>query len=139
MSTDAPNSVEIKDQLAQERTGMAAYRTVLALDRTTLAWIRTTLGMASFGFGMVAFFRTLEERSPSPENLRLHQGAIRMGTALMLLGIGAMVLAGMSHWNSLRTLRRGETPHVSEWPISLTGAILTAIIGLGGLWAVFTR
>jgi uncharacterized membrane protein YidH (DUF202 family) len=93
--------------------------------------------MASFGFGMVAFFRSMRERSPTAESLRLHQGAIRMGTALIVLGLVATVLAGVSHWSTLRKLRRGESPIVSQWPLSLVVALLTAIIGLTGLWALF--
>ncbi len=116
---------------------MAGFRTQLALDRTTLAWIRTTLTMASFGFGMVAFFRSIRQESPSEETLRLHQGAIRFGTSLIILGIVATVLAGASHWLSLRKLRRGESLVVTQWPLSITVAMLTAIIGLLGLWSLF--
>ena len=128
-----------KESLARTRTGLAAYRTAMALERTTLAWIRTTLTMASFGFGMVAFFRTIQEKAPSAESLRLHQGAIRMGTALLLLGIGGAVLAGISHWSTLSRLRRGESPVLSRWPLSVTLAMLTAVIGLVGLWELFLR
>jgi putative membrane protein len=74
MNQEAPNPVDPRVNLARGRTGMATFMTELALDRTTLAWVRTTLAMASFGFGMVAFFRTIEERSPDAENLRLHRG-----------------------------------------------------------------
>ncbi len=116
---------------------MASYRTQLALDRTTLAWVRTTLAMASFGFGMVAFFRTIQEKSPSAESIRLHRSAIRMGTALLLLGIGGAVLAGLSHWFALRGLRRGECPGLSQWPLSIVVAMLIAVIGLLGLWELF--
>ena len=138
MSDEASNPVDPRANLARDRTDMATYRTGLALDRTMLAWTRTTLGMASFGFGMVAFFRTLEERSPGAESLRLHRGAIRMGTALILLGIVATVLAGLSHWSTLRRLRRGETPVLSPWSLSLTVAMLSVVIGLAGLWALFS-
>ena len=139
MSEPTPNPVDPRVDLARQRTGMATYRTELALDRTTLAWVRTTLAMASFGFGMVAFFRTIQEKSPGAESLRLHQGAIRMGTALILLGIGGAVLAGLSHWFALRRLRRGESPRLSRWPLSVTVAMLTAVIGLVGLWELFAR
>jgi len=61
--------------LAQDRTGMAKFRTQLALDRTTLAWIRTTLTMATFGFGTIGFFRSMREKSPTPEAIQLHEGA----------------------------------------------------------------
>ncbi len=131
-----PNSVDPRIPLARDRTEMACFRTELALDRTMLAWIRTTLALAGFGFGMVGFFRTLRERSPSAESIRLHQGAIAMGVALIVLGILAMILAGGSHWLTLRRLRQGVTPVVNQWPLSITVAMLLAIIGLVGLWSI---
>jgi len=137
MSNEAPKSGDPRVELAHHRTGMASFRTALALDRTTLAWIRTTLTMASFGFGMVAFFRSLRERSPSAERLRLHQGAITFGLALIVLGLVATVLAGLSHWFTLRRLLRGQPPVVKPWPLSITVALLFAAVGLVGLWALF--
>ncbi len=119
--------------LAHDRTGMAKFRTQLALDRTTLAWIRTTLTMATFGFGTVAFFRSLSAKSPSPETIHLHQAAITFGFALILLGILATILAGISHWRTLLRLRRDETPVLTQWPLSITVAMLLAIIGLVSL------
>ncbi len=140
MSTVTPPTPgDPRAELARQRTGLASYRTQLALDRTTLAWVRTTLAMASFGFGMVAFFRTIQEKSPSVESVRLHQGAIRMGTTLILLGIGGAALAGLSHWLTLRRLSRGESLSLSRWPLSVTLAMLTAVIGLVGLWELFAR
>jgi len=134
-----PKPVDPRVSMARDRTSMASFRTKLALDRTTLAWIRTTLAMASFGFGMVAFFRSIRQRTPDAETVRLHQGAIRMGTSLIVLGIVATVLAGASHWFTLRRLRRAESPVVSQWSLSITVAMLLAVIGLAGLWALFVR
>src|SRR5271166_2815518 len=108
MSQEGSEMVDPRAGLAHHRTSLATFRTKLALDKTTLAWIRTTLTMASFGFGMVAFFRSLREQSPGAETLRLHQGAIHFGLALIVLGMTATVLAGLSHWLALRRLRRGE-------------------------------
>jgi putative membrane protein len=130
MNAETPNSADPAKSLAR-------YQTQLALDRTTLAWVSTALNMASFGFGMVAFFRSIEQQAPSAETLRLHQGAIRMGTALIVLGIVATVFAAISHWSTLRRLRLGEPPALSPWPLSLVVAMLTAIIGLAGLWTLF--
>ena len=93
----------------------------------------------SFGFGMVAFFRSMQERSPSAETIRLHRGAIRMGTAPLILGIVGAVLAGLSHWFTLRRIRRGESPGLTQWPLSIAVAMLTAVIGLVGLWDLFAR
>jgi putative membrane protein len=139
MSEETPNPADPRANLAHGRTSLATYQTGLALDRTTLAWINTTLAMASFGFGMVAFFRTLEEQSPSAKTLRLHQGATWMGTALIVLGIVSTIFAGLSHWSTLRKLRRGETPVLSVWSLSLTVAILLVVISLAALWALFRR
>ncbi len=139
MSQETPNPADPRVDLARERTSLAGFRTQLALDRTTLAWIRTTLTMATFGFGTVAFFRTLREESPTPESIRLHEGAIRFGTALVVLGIVATVLAGVSHWLTLRRLRRGQTPVLTQWPLSITVAMLLAIIGLAALWSLLAR
>ena len=118
---------------------MANLRTQLALDRTTLAWIRTALTMASFGFGMVAFFRSREIESPGAESAWLHHRAVGAGAALLALGIVALVLAGASHWFSVRKLRRGEHPEMWAWPLSIMLAILCAGLGLAGLWALFVR
>ena len=133
-TTGAPNV-----DLARDRTGMAKFRTKLALDRTTLAWIRTTLTMATFGFGMVGFFRSLRERSPTPETVLLHEQAIRFGISLIILGIVATVLAGISHWLTLRRLRRNETLVLTQWPLSIAVAMLLAIIGLVLLWDLVLR
>jgi uncharacterized membrane protein YidH (DUF202 family) len=110
--------------LAESRTKLAKFRTQMALDRTTLAWIRTTLTMATFGFGTVAFFRAVREKSPTPETIHMHQAAIRFGVALILLGVVASVLAAGSHWSTLRRLRRNEAPILSQWPLSITVAVL---------------
>jgi len=118
---------------------MAKFRTQLALDRTTLAWIRTTLTMATFGFATVGFFRTLKERSPGPEAVQLHEGAIRFGFALVFLGIAATVLAGVSHWRMLRRLSRNETPVLTQWPLSITVAMLLAVAGLASVWGLLAR
>lgn len=126
----------VNTELARDRTGLAKLRTQLALDRTTLAWIRTTLTMATFGFGTVGFFRTLREKSPGPAAVQLHEGAIRFGFALLFLGIAATVLAGLSHWRTLRRLSRNELPALTMWPLSITVAMLLAIAGLAAVWTL---
>jgi inner membrane protein YidH len=122
-----------------DRTAMAKLRTQLALDRTTLAWIRTTLTFATFGFAMVGFFRTLRERSADAESIRLHENAIRFGVALIILGTVATILAGVSHWLTLRRLRRNEAVVLTPWPLSITVAMLLAIVGLVLLYSLFSR
>ena len=139
MIAESLEPVDPRVELAHDRTDMANFRTQLALDRTMLAWIRTALTMASFGFGMVAFFRSREIESPNPESRRLHEGAIFVGMALLILAIVAMILAALSHWHSLQRLRRGEAPTLTHWSLTLLISILFAVIGLAGLWALFAR
>ncbi len=118
---------------------MTSFQAQLALDRTTLAWIRTTLTMASFGFGMVAFFRSRELDSPGSESRFLHHEAVRFGAAVVVLGIISTILAGASHWSTLRRLRRGEAPALRQWPLSVVLAILFSALSLAGLWALLTK
>jgi putative membrane protein len=139
MESQMADAVNPATKLAGDRTNMASFRTNLALDRTTLAWIRTTLTLATFGFGMVTFYRSLRQASPTPEAIRLHQNAIYFGMSLIVIGIVATVLAGLSHWFALRRLRRGDTPVLSRWPLSLTVATLLTVLGLWGLWTILAR
>ena len=127
-----------KGDTAGDRTALAKFRTQLALDRTTLAWIRTTLTFATFGFGTVGFFRALRERYASPESVRLHENAIRFGVALLVLGIAATILAGISHWLTLRRLRQDKMVVLTPWPLSITVAMLLGIVGLVLLYSLFS-
>lgn len=129
---------DLRVGLAQRRTGLAIFRTAQALDRTTLAWVRTTLTMGTFGFGMIGFFRALHEQAQTPAAARLHHAAIQFGELLVLLGVVATVLAGVSHWSSLRRLERGEMPRAARWPLSIVVALFVALLGMAGLWSLTT-
>jgi uncharacterized membrane protein YidH (DUF202 family) len=137
MNQQTTRSVNMDSAL--DSTGLAKFRTQLALDRTTLAWIRTTLTMSTFGFGTVGFFRSLREKSPLPAVVQLHEAAIRFGFALVFLGIAATVLAGISHWRTLQRLGRNETPVITQWPLSITFAMLLAIAGLVSVASLLAR
>jgi hypothetical protein len=54
----------------------------------------------------------------------------------IVVGILAMTCAGLAHWFALRRLRRGEAeaPVLSQWPLSITVALLFSVIGLFGIW-----
>jgi putative membrane protein len=116
---------------------MATFRTSLALDRTTLAWVRTTLTMSSFGLGMIAFFRTIRMEVNTPESVRLHQAAIHFGVALVLIGVVVTALVAVSHVSALRKLRAGEMPMAAKWPLSISLALLLALLALWAMWVTF--
>jgi putative membrane protein len=123
--------------LAGERTNFAKFRTSLALDRTTLAWIRTALTFATFGFGMVGFFRATVQATQTEQAVHLHQAAIHMGVALVVIGLVSTILAAFSHWITLRRLRRGEELAVTQWPLTIVIAVLSSVLGLYALWSLF--
>jgi putative membrane protein len=125
--------------LAGERTNLAKLRVSLALDRTTLAWIRTALTFATFGFGMIGFFRAMRQATQNEQTVHLHQAAIHMGVALVVLGLVTTTLAAFSHWRMLRRLRHGEQVSIPQWPLSITIAIFIAILGLYALWSLLVQ
>ncbi len=135
--TDTSNG-DPRTAMAQRRTGLATFRTAQSLDRTTLAWVRTTLTMGSFGFGLIGFFRAIREKNPTPEAISIHQAAIRFGEILVLLGISATVLAGISHWKAIHRMERGEIPKPARWPLSVVIAFFLAVLGMAGLWSLIT-
>lgn len=83
--------------------------------------------------------RTFREKSPTPEAVHLHQGASRFGLSLVVLGTVATVLTGASHWLALRRLRRDEPLALTQWPLSVTVAMLLSVFGLLAPWAVVER
>jgi putative membrane protein len=123
--------------LAEERTELAMFRVSLALDRTTLAWVRTTLTMSSFGLVMIAFFRTIRMQAHTPESVRLHEAAIHFGVALVLIGVVATGLVAVSHLSALRKLRAGEMPMAAKWPLSISLALLLALLAVWAMWVTF--
>jgi putative membrane protein len=120
-------------------TEQQRYMVKLALDRTMLAWIRTALAMASFGFALVAFFRTLRYLAHSPQTIRLHLAAVRSGEVLLALAIVAMVLSALSYKRALGVLRRGETPALRPWSLSIAVAIVIAMMAVVGMWLILTN
>jgi putative membrane protein len=128
----------VRDEMPEP--SKAALQQKLALDRTMLAWIRTALSMASFGFALVAFFRAWLALYPeNPRGRNLYAGAVVFGTALLVLGVAALIASCLSHVRTLGKLRRGETTAVARWPLSVSVALMVALIGLVGVWLVFRR
>ena len=69
----------------------------------------------------------------------MHQAAIQFGYTLVILSLLATVLSAVSHWLTLRRLRSGEMPELTQWPLSITVAMLLSVPGLGALWSLLAR
>jgi len=128
-----------RTDMSKRRTGMSFQRTRLSADRTLMSVIRTSLSLISFGFTIYQVFEKLRtsrviEGAEAPRNF---------GTALILLGVGMLILGIIYHLQfmlALRGERRGMVTDglvygESPFPPSMT--LITAILLLAlGLTAI---
>jgi putative membrane protein len=115
---------------------LARQRTLMAADRTLMAWIRTTLSMISFGFTIYKF---LEAVSEATEKTGLHsaRGARNLGLTLISLGIVALAIACLQYWYTAQQLNVGPVKrHVN---LSLGVAGFVALIGVVALMNLVFR
>jgi putative membrane protein len=122
---------------------MSFQRTRMSADRTLMSVIRTSLSLISFGFTIIQFFQLLKDSKvlaggeAAPHNF---------GLALILLGVGMLVLGIIYHVAFMRGLRRqrdemrdeGLVHAQSGFPISLTAiiAVLLLVVGLMAIASV---
>jgi putative membrane protein len=99
-----------------------------------MAWVRTATALISFGFTIYKFFQYLHEERSFADGLLGPRG---FAVLMITVGLGALVVANIEHWESVQALRaRGVSP-----PRSLAAVVagLIAILGLAGLVAVLLR
>ncbi len=127
-------------ELASRRTGMSFQRTRLSADRTLMSVIRTSLSLIGFGFTIFQFFKRLVGSNIlSPGSTAPRQ----FGFALVLLGVGMLILGIWYHASFMLALRRTRTEMVeshrvhgeSEFPVSMTliVAVLLLMIGMAAI------
>jgi len=131
----APDADIASLELSSRRTGMSFQRTRLSADRTLMAVIRTALSLIAFGFTLYQFFERLLE-----SNVIGNASAGRnFGMALVLLGVGMLVLGIVYHLRFMYGLRiqREEMTEEnlihgqSKFPVSLTLIIAVLLLLLG--------
>ena len=113
---------KLADDLAIERTRLAA-------DRTLMGWIRTSLSMISFGFTIYKFLESLPliEGAGGIGIWRQHSPRT-VGLTLIAIGVFALTIACAQHWNYSKKLRPDQ-PN-KPWDLSLIVAILIGALGL---------
>ena len=113
---------KLADDLALERTRMAA-------DRTLMGWIRTSLSMITFGFTIYKFLESfpLKEGASGIGVWRQHSPR-NVGLTLIGIGVFALAIACVQHWNYLTRLRPDQ-PY-KPWDLSFIVAILIGALGL---------
>jgi putative membrane protein len=123
------------------RTGMAFQRTRMAADRTLMAVIRTSLSLITFGFTLYQLFKRLAAAHVLVDTA----GARHFGTALVLLGIGMLILGVIYHVMFMLALRAQRRKMrdlqliyaESGFPASLT-LIVAVLLLLLGIYAAIS-
>ena len=115
-------------------TQLAAERTRLAQERTLMAWIRTSTSLIAFGFTIFKFFQYLAEQE-GRRNPVVSPWVV--GLVLILLGLIALTLAWIQHYQEMKALRQLLGP----MPFSIAGVMagLIAVLGLIALVVVLWR
>jgi putative membrane protein len=117
-------------ELSARRTGMSFQRTRMSADRTLMSVIRTSLALISFGFTIFQVFQKLRAEAV----VTADRAPRNFGIALVLLGIGMLLLGILYHLQFMQGLRRQRSAMVAEglvhgesgFPPSLT--LLTALV-----------
>lgn len=107
-------------------------RVRFAAERTLLAWIRTGLALMGFGFVVARFGLFLREiaavhQDPIAESVGWSRW---IGTALVILGISTLLLAGVQHRRILQRIDQGEEYLAPRWSLGLVVAVLLSLLGL---------
>jgi inner membrane protein YidH len=132
----APDADIASLELSSRRTGMSFQRTRMSADRTLMSVIRTALSLITFGFTLYQFF----ERLVGSSVIRNANAGRNFGLALVLLGVGMLVLGIIYHLQFMYGLRvqreemtqEGLIHGQSVFPISMTliTAVLLLLLGL---------
>ena len=132
----APDADIASLELSSRRTGMSFQRTRLSAERTLMSVIRTALSLITFGFTLYQFFERLVDSAV----IRNASAGRNFGLALVLLGVGMLVLGIIYHLQFMYGLRvqreemtqEGLIHGQSVFPVSMTliTAVLLLLLGL---------
>jgi inner membrane protein YidH len=133
--TSTSGSGDIATELSARRTGMSFQRTRMSADRTLMSVIRTSLSLIGFGFTIYQVFQKLYEA----DVLKRSNAPRRFGEALVVLGIGMLVLGIGYQFAFMSELRRqreqmkldGLIHAESHFPVSLTMIVAILLLTIG--------
>jgi putative membrane protein len=111
--------LKLSDELAIDRTRLAA-------ERSLMAWIRTALAMIAFGFTIYKFLQAMQAQSKLP----VYRPNAPRNVGLLLVGIGtfAVAVACIQHWQYLRKLQPDRP--FKRWDLASVVAILIGLLGI---------
>lgn len=110
-------------------------RVFFAAERTLLAWVRTGLTIMAFGFVVARFGLFLRllavQQGQGAAQAEMHNHLSNViGIALVLVGVGCMILGAIQHRNYVATLPPADVPrsHAPIYPIALS--LFLAALGI---------
>lgn len=111
--------LKLNDQLAIDRTRLAA-------ERSLMAWTRTAMAMITFGFTIYKFLQALHAQSPVP----VPRPDAPHNVGLLLVGIGtfAVLVATIQHRQYVTKLGPGLIGR--RWDLAIIVAILIGLLGI---------
>src|SRR5215467_12671940 len=102
-------------------------RVFFAAERTLLAWVRTGLTIMAFGFVVARFGLFLHLLAAQSGSIaKVAPSAFEFsnlaGVALILVGVGCMILGAIQHRSYVSTLPPRDVPrsHDAKYPIALS-------------------
>jgi uncharacterized membrane protein YidH (DUF202 family) len=129
-----------RTEMSMRRTGMSFQRTRMSADRTLMSVLRTALSLIGFGFTIFQFFAKLAE---SDVLKGAQHGPRNLGLALVLLGVGMLIVGIVYHLQFMRALRHTRVEMAAEgmihaespFPPSLTliTALILLVIGVAAI------
>ena len=130
MDLGNPSPPEGDQQIPRQRSSVDV-RQQLAADRTLLAWIRTSIALAGLGFVVSKFNLFLHEIRGTPTSSSL--AARALGLALVAAAAGAVLLGLIQHRQVARILSDdGDPMPAPRWPAVVAAAgVLLGLIALG--------
>src|SRR5215831_3616045 len=119
-------------------------RTRLSLERTMMSWLRTATALIGFGFAIVQYLNHLQQ-APGARPAYLPTAPEYLGLALILCGVGALVVAIWQYEYTVRYLWGGSfepiagmTRERKHSPV-LAIAIVLICVGVFAFFAVLLR
>lgn len=104
---------------------LAIERTIMAAERTLMSWTRTSISLISFGFTIYKFLQYMQEEGKAVV-VRDPAGPRNFGLALISIGAVALIAASIQY----RQLQRKLRPE-KKLPLSLSVAVAWSVIFLG--------
>ena len=135
--TSKSSDAAISTELSSRRTGMSFQRTRMSADRTLMSVMRTSLSLIGFGFTIFQLF----EKAHEAQILKSSMAPRRFGEALVILGIGMLIVGIGYHVSFMIGLRRernqmradGLIHAESQYPLSLTLMVALVLLAIGVL------